>query len=346
MIDMSVINAIRSVAAAAAQSAEILVPEWLPEGKRQAAEWVCRNPTRADRHAGSFSVSLVDGRWHDFATGDSGGDLVALGAYLWNMRQTDAARIVADRLGLCLPALGKPDVMSTEQRKAQQSRLQAAEQEAARLRQSEHQQRQRRQKLTACRAFELLCDAQTADPHHPYLTAKRLQPHNLYQLGRDLLVPLHNVRGELVNVQTISPDGRKLFLRDGQVQGAFHVMGDFDLMAPDAPPHDVYVCEGWATGAALLQFWDIQAVACAMNAGNLKHVALALRERYGSSIQLVIAGDDDRTSKDNPGDRAANEAAYLVGCMVVSPEWPPGAPVELSDFNDLMIWTMEHEPEA
>ncbi|HHT5713388.1 TPA: toprim domain-containing protein [Raoultella ornithinolytica] len=346
MSDIATINAIRSVAAAAAQSSEILVPEWLPEGRRQAAEWVSRNPTRADRHAGSFSVSLVDGRWHDFATGDSGGDLVSLGAYLWNMRQTDAARIVADRLGLILPALGKPDVMSAGQREAQRERLEAAEREAARLRQTEHQQRQRRQKLTACRAFELLSNAEAASPHHPYLTAKRLQPHGLYQSGNDLLVPLHNVRGELVNVQTIGPDGRKLFLRDGQVQGAFHAMGDFDQMNPDAPPHDVYVCEGWATGAALLQFWDIQAVVCAMNAGNLKHVAASLRERYGSAIRMVIAGDDDRVSKDNPGDRAANEAAYLAGCMVVSPEWPADAPVELSDFNDLMIWTIEHEPEA
>lgn len=348
MNDIAVINAIRSVAAIAAQAAEILVPEWLPEGRRQGGEWVCRNPTRADRHAGSFSASLVDGCWHDFATGDGGGDLVSLGAYLWNVRQTDAARIVADRLGLCLPALGKPDVMNPEQRKAQRAQLEAAEAEAARLRQREQQQRQCRQRLTACRAFELMSDAMTANPRHPYLTAKRLQPHGLYQSGTDLLVPLHNVRGELVNVHTITPDGSKRFLLHGQVQEAFHVPGDFDQMAPDAPPHDVYVyvCEGWATGAALLQFWDIQAVVCAMNAGNLKHVALALRERYGSGIRLVIAGDDDRASKDNPGDRAANEAAYLAGCMVISPEWPPGAPIELSDFNDLMIWTMEHEPDA
>ncbi|EGK6861674.1 topoisomerase [Salmonella enterica subsp. enterica serovar Glostrup] len=346
MRDAATINAIRSVAAVAAQYAEILVPEWLPEGRRQGGEWVCRNPTRADRHAGSFSVSLVDGCWHDFATGDGGSDLVALGAYLWNMRQTDAARIVADRLGVCLPALGKPDVMTREQREAQRARLQAAEQEATRLRRQEQRQRHQRRKLTACRAFELLSDAKAASPHHPYLVAKRLQPNGLYQSGNDLLVPLYNVCGEVVNVQIISPDGRKLFLRDGQVQGAFHVMGSFDLMAPEAPEHDVYVCEGWATGAALLQFWNVQAVVCAMNAGNLKHVAMALRERYGSRISLVIAGDDDRTSKDNPGDRAANEAACLAGCMVAAPEWPPGAPVELSDFNDLMIWIMEHEPEA
>ncbi|WP_080190483.1 toprim domain-containing protein [Salmonella enterica] len=345
MSKLAMISAIRSVAAVALQSADILVPEWLPEGRRQAAEWVSRNPTRADRHAGSFSVSLADGCWHDFATGDSGGDLVALGAYLWNIRQTDAARIVADRLGLDLPALGKPDVMTAEQREAQQARLQAAERKAARQHQTEQQQRRRRQKLTACRAFEMLCGAEVAAPDHPYLAAKRLQPVGLYQTGNDLLVPLHNVCGELVNVQTIGPDGRKLFLRDGQVQGAFHVIGDFDLMAPDAPPHDVYICEGWATGASLRQFWNAEAVVCAMNAGNLKHVAAALRERYGYRIQLIIAGDDDRSSKDNPGFRAANEAALLAGCFVAFPEWPPGVPAELSDFNDLMIWNMEHDPD-
>lgn len=345
MPDITMSEAIRSVAAVAAQHAEILVPEWLPEGKRQGSEWMCRNPTRADRQAGSFFISLIDGCWHDFATGDSGGDLVALGAYLWNMRQSDAARIVADRLGLSLPALGKPDAMTSEQREAQRARVQAAEQEAAKLRQREQKQRQQRQKLTACRAFELLCQADVATPSHPYLMKKRLQPSNLYQSGNDLLVPLYNVYGEVVNVQIISPDGRKLFLRDGQVQGAFHVMGEFDLMAPDAPEHDVYICEGWATGAALLQYWNVRSVVCAMNAGNLACVAMALRERYGSRISLVIAGDDDRASKDNPGFKAANNAALQAGCFVVFPEWPPSTPLELSDFNDLMLWEMEHEPD-
>lgn len=235
--------------------------------------------------------------------------------------------------------------MTREQREAQRVRVQAAEQEAGRLRQREQQQRHQRQKLTACRAFELLGRAEVAPPSHPYLMKKRLQPGNLYQSGNDLLVPLYNVCGEVVNVQIISPDGRKMFLRDGQVQGAFHVMGSFDLMAPEAPEHDVYVCEGWATGAALLQYWNVMAVVCAMNAGNLKHVAMALRERYGSRISLVIAGDDDRASKGNPGSRAANEAALLAGCYVTFPEWPPGASPDLSDFNDLMLWEMEHDPD-
>lgn len=346
MANPSAVDSIRRVAAVAVQIADVLVPEWLPEGRRQASEWVCRNPTRGDRHAGSFSISLIDGCWHDFATGDGGGDLVSLYAYLWNVRQIDAAQTVAERLGLSLPGLGKPDTMTASQQQAQHDRLQVAEQEATQRRSDEQHHRQRRQKLAASRAFELLCEAGNPSPHHPYLAAKRVQPHRLYQSGPDLLVPLYNIRGELVNLQTIDPDGRKLFLRDGQVQGAFHIIGDFDLMAPDAPAHDVYICEGWATGAALLQCWDVDIVVCAMNAGNLKHVAMALRERYGSDIQLIIAGDDDRESKGNPGFKAANEAALLARGMVFTPEWPPGAPVALSDFNDLMIWETGRDTET
>jgi hypothetical protein len=73
-IDFQVINA--------ALDAESLVPEWLPQGKRQGREWVSTNPNRADRSPGSFSVNLTTGKWADFASGDTGGDLVSLYAYL------------------------------------------------------------------------------------------------------------------------------------------------------------------------------------------------------------------------------------------------------------------------
>ena len=75
-----------------------------------------------------------------------------------------------------------------------------------------------------------------------------------------------------------------------------------------------------------------------MNAGNLKPVAIAMRERYGQAIELVIAGDDDRETPGNPGRTAANRAANAADALVVFPEWPVSAPVELSDFNDLHLW--------
>jgi hypothetical protein len=40
------------------------------------------------------------GRWADFATGDKGGDIVSLAAYLFGLSQSEAARQVAQMLGL------------------------------------------------------------------------------------------------------------------------------------------------------------------------------------------------------------------------------------------------------
>ena len=37
---------------------DILV-RWLPDGKRIGHEWVARNPRRADNHAGSFKINIV-----------------------------------------------------------------------------------------------------------------------------------------------------------------------------------------------------------------------------------------------------------------------------------------------
>jgi uncharacterized protein (DUF927 family) len=61
---------------------------------------VTLNPTRSDSKPGSFSINLNTGAWADFATGDKGGDLVALVAYIEGKKQGEAATLLADFLGL------------------------------------------------------------------------------------------------------------------------------------------------------------------------------------------------------------------------------------------------------
>ncbi len=72
----------------------------LPRGRREGAEWVSVNPTRADGCAGSFKINMRSGRWADFATGDKGGDPVSLVAYLEGVSQAEAARLLAQMLGI------------------------------------------------------------------------------------------------------------------------------------------------------------------------------------------------------------------------------------------------------
>jgi hypothetical protein len=78
----------------------VLVPAWIPDGRRQGREWIARNPKRADKHCGSFCVNLTTGKWADFAVaGAKGGDLISLRAYLDGVSQSEAARRVAMEVG-------------------------------------------------------------------------------------------------------------------------------------------------------------------------------------------------------------------------------------------------------
>jgi hypothetical protein len=63
-------------------------------------EYMVRNPRRNDQHPGSFSINCISGVWKDFSSGDSGSDPISLVAYLQDVSQRDAARQLADMVGV------------------------------------------------------------------------------------------------------------------------------------------------------------------------------------------------------------------------------------------------------
>lgn len=85
---------------AALASLPALLRRWLPDGWLVGHEFEARNPRRTDRRPGSFRINVNSGKWSDFATGDSGGDVVSLAAYLSGTGQAEAARALADMLGV------------------------------------------------------------------------------------------------------------------------------------------------------------------------------------------------------------------------------------------------------
>lgn len=96
-IDFHAINA------AARASLGPVLRRLAPGGKVIAGEYVALNPRRADKTPGSFKVCFLGPRagvWSDFATGDKGGDVVSLVAYLDGIGQAEAARRLARMLGL------------------------------------------------------------------------------------------------------------------------------------------------------------------------------------------------------------------------------------------------------
>jgi putative DNA primase/helicase len=91
----------KAIAARALDNIEAICAHWLPAGKKAGPEWEI-----GDRHGAagkSLKVHLTGtkaGQWADFAAGDKGGDLVSLVAYVDTCSQGDAARKLADFLGL------------------------------------------------------------------------------------------------------------------------------------------------------------------------------------------------------------------------------------------------------
>lgn len=90
------------IAAAALASARRLLLDWVPGGEWSGDEYKPRNPTRDDKRPGSFVINAKTGKWIDNATGDAGGDLVSLYAYVHFVDQVEAAKKVAGLVGIVI----------------------------------------------------------------------------------------------------------------------------------------------------------------------------------------------------------------------------------------------------
>ena len=75
-------------------SIESFVISVLPNGIKRGHEYIALNPTRSDSSLGSFGINLINGKWADFATGDKGGDIISLYAYLCGLSQYEAAKAI------------------------------------------------------------------------------------------------------------------------------------------------------------------------------------------------------------------------------------------------------------
>lgn len=96
---------IPAVAAAALPVLPALCQRWLPGGRLEGKEWTVGSlrgePGR------SLRVNVRSGRWCDFNTGERGGDAVSLAAAVAGVSQVEAARRLAEMLGIAGADHGK-----------------------------------------------------------------------------------------------------------------------------------------------------------------------------------------------------------------------------------------------
>ncbi|MBI5270149.1 MAG: DUF927 domain-containing protein [Burkholderiales bacterium] len=230
-----------------------------------------------------------------------------------------------------------PEAMEAQRRLAEERERKRAAEEA------EYRRRADKAEVDA----RELWDTAHAVGHSPYLARKGVGAHGVrFMPDGTLLVPMLDEAGVLRNVQRIAPTKptaeeqdrgvvEKRFMPGGRKSGLFHLLGGGDGAAEQV----VLLAEGYATAATLHEAAAFP-VAVAFDAGNLPHVAKALRRLFPAAL-LLVCGDDDRQTEArtgrNPGREKAAAAARAaaVDAAPAAAVFPSGLPEGGTDFNDL-----------
>ncbi len=150
----------------------------------------------------------------------------------------------------------------------------------------------------------------------PVLTAMHKTGGVTYRAG-DVVVPLYDDSGALVNVQLINADGLKRTLKGGQVKGACHI-----LDGKKEAGKRLWIAEGYAT-ALTVHHLTGETVMVALSSVNLLSLASLARHKY-PACRIVIAADRDLN-----GDGQTKASAAAESC-----EGVVALPPVFGDWND------------
>ncbi|ECI8003713.1 DNA primase, partial [Salmonella enterica subsp. enterica] len=136
----------------------------------------------------------------------------------------------------------------------------------------------------------------------------------------DVVVPLYDDTGALVNLQLINSDGLKRTLKGGQVKGACHI-----IEGKKQAGKRLWIAEGYAT-ALTVHHLTGETVMVALSSVNLLSLASLARQKH-PACQIVLAADRDLN-----GDGQTKAAAAADAC-----EGVVALPPVFGDWNDAFI---------
>ncbi|WP_312055170.1 phage/plasmid primase, P4 family [Pantoea brenneri] len=134
-----------------------------------------------------------------------------------------------------------------------------------------------------------------------------------YRAG-DLLVPLHDTSGQLVNVQLINTTGEKRTLKSGKVKGACHIL------STGKPAARIWLTEGYATGLTVHNLTGDE-VWVALSSVNLLSLASLAREKHATQPLLIAADRDLNGDGQAKAKQAAKSSRAAVALPPVFGDW-------------------------
>lgn len=236
-----------------------------------------------------------------------------------------------------------------------------SEAQAKKAAQIRHNEELKRRKSAIFRTRQYLLHGKPPR-HHRYLDAKMLtNAHNALEYKGRLIITMTDINGEITGCQMIFgyreawdnrlwDVGEKYILSGSQKKGSWHW-----LQSPPLAGQAIGVCEGWATGASLVEpeIGFDGAVAVAFDDNNMIAVTAILLSAYPDSSIIIFADDDNPKPQIRNGNLvmvsagiAAAKSAQLLDPARVSirlPQWAGAKPEWASDFNDLLVIERERD---
>lgn len=186
-------------------------------------------------------------------------------------------------------------------------------------------------KAAAGLAVKLMEKTRTASGN-AYLTRKGFPGHECVMLtathktggvtfrAGDMVVPLYDDAGALVNVQLINSDGLKRTLKGGAVKGASHT-----IEGKKQAGKRLWIAEGYAT-ALTVHHLTGETVMVALSSVNLLSLASLARQKY-PACKIVLAADRDLN-----GDGQSKAVVAADAC-----EGVVALPPVFGDWNDAFV---------
>lgn len=277
----------------------------------------------------------ADGQIHRFAVkGDKHGEKT--GAYCIYSDNWPAGWVAEWRQGIQENWCFNRDGLDDEGRKYFTPERIRETQEQERIRREKFLEEARKKSKAATLEARKLWDmmANHAKCNFPYLQLKQISVVGEIKRysGDQIVVPLYDINGAIQTLQFIYEDGRKRFFTDAPVKGAFFSVSLDEPFLKAHPNAPILIGEGYATMATIYRATHMPCVA-AMNAGNIRPVAEALKAKYPNRKIIIMADNDRKPGCSNVGLHKAREARDNLGLQAVI--YPKFEDNEVgSDWND------------
>ncbi len=237
------------------------------------------------------------------------GDGLDLIRKVYQCDTTEAAKLVADVLGIDYRTAGT-DQKSAGQRRDQLEQQRQSQAEEYRQRQDEAEAERRAQFDARYQRLEKTA----TDSESEYLVTKGLREVITRCLpDGSILLPLTDADGNITAAQTISKTGSKKMVAGSAKKGAYHAVN-----APQKP-QAVILAEGYATALSVSLMRPEALAVAAIDAGNLLPVAEVMRGKYPQAKIIIAADNDYHDDEPNTGKLAAIKAAQAVSGWLTLP---------------------------